>query len=237
MLKDQQHTEQAYQGRIRYIGFDMDGTLIDTMQFHAFVFGHYIKERFEINAEESGNHYIQTAGHPTADQIVSLLKKYSITISTEQAIQMGQEFDTIVEHVEAPPFPEVPDVLAQLKNNGYYIFVSSSHPTEAIERILKKAELLQHVDFFLGTDPQNPELKKGEPHFRKAAEYFNVPYEIFIKKAVFVGDGSSDMQAAITSNVIAIGRVGTKTEKDLLDAGAHITLSDLSQLPKLLASF
>jgi phosphoglycolate phosphatase-like HAD superfamily hydrolase len=236
MTKIQRYIKQNPQGRIRYVGFDMDGTLIDTMQAHASMFGQYITERFSIAAQESGSHYIQTAGHPTADQITSLLKKHSVTISAEQAVQMGQEFDTMVEHVEASPFPEVTDILNQLKDNGYYIFVSSSHPTEAIERILQKAELLQYVDFFLGTDPQNPDLRKGEPHFRKSAEYFNVPYNLFIEKAVFVGDGSSDMQAAITSNVIAIGRVGTKTKKDLIDAGASITLSDLSKLPELLPS-
>lgn len=229
-------SEAEPEGKIRFIGFDLDGTLIDTMSEHKIYFGRFIKNQFGIDPQEAGDHYFATAGKPTAEQISSLLTKKGISISLEKSVQLGQVIDSELETIEAKPFPEILNLLKDLKKDGYHLFVCSSHPTLAVGRILEKSELLPFVDFFIGTDPEKPKLKKGETHFREVANHFQVPYETFVKKAVFIGDGISDIQAANETGIVGIGRIGTKTKEELIAAKAHTALKDFSKLPKIIKS-
>lgn len=226
-------SENESQGKV-YIGFDLDGTLVDTMSGHKVYFGEIINERFGIDALEAGNHYFSTAGKPTVEQIKSLLQKHNLNIPSEKSAHLAKIIDAELETIEAKPFPEILNLFKDLKKDGYHLFVCSSHPTPAVGRILEKSGLLPFIDFFIGTDPEKPELKKGETHFREVANHFQVPYETFVKKAVFVGDGISDMQAADETGVVGIGRAGTKTEAELVAAKAHTALKDLSELPKII---
>jgi len=57
--------------------FDMDGTLIDSMELHAQVFSQILYERFDIPVEVSKTEYLKTAGKPLDEQFkhVILLAK------------------------------------------------------------------------------------------------------------------------------------------------------------------
>lgn len=222
--------EKEPHGRIRYIGFDLDGTLIDTMAAHKKIFGQRMNEKYGIDNQKAADHYGATTGLPTGEQIRLLLQKDEIT---GEISVIAQEIDAKLETIEASPFPEIPSVLARLKTDGYHLFVSSSHSTEAVGRLLGKSGLLPYIDFFVGFDPEKG-LKKGPSHFQKAAAHFQAPYETFVNEAIFVGDGLSDMKAAVEANVLGIGLIGENTEADLRTAKAQMVLGDLSTLPELL---
>ena len=221
-------------GNIRYVGFDLDGTLIDTLRSHYKIFGAFIHDRYGIDPVEAAGHYRATSGLPTADQIASLLEKHHIPVDRSETSRLGQEADALLENAEGIPFPEVVATLKRLKDGGYRVFVSSSHPTDAVRQILAKHELDGLVDASFGTDFRDPSFRKGEAHFRKVAEELKIPYEEFLPSIVFIGDGASDMEAAKGSGVFALGRAGTGTAGDLMKSGAYAALDDLSNLPELL---
>lgn len=221
--------------RFNFIGFDLDGTLVDTMADHLKIFGDWINEKFSLNPNEAAEHYLTTAGLPTAEQILTLLSSRNIQLTPEQATALGQEIDAKLEDAQGIPYPDVPKALEELKKAGYYIFVCSSHHPQAVTRILEKNDLMKYADFVTGTDPNNPDFKKGESQFKAATKNFAVPYEDFLKKAVFIGDGTSDMEIAIKTGVIGIGRIGTETKEELSRAGAKITLTNFSNLLEKLA--
>src|SRR3989344_4920146 len=220
---------------VRYVGFDLDGTLIDTMSHHYALFGAFMHERLGIDPEEAGAYYRATAGESTTRQIASLLERCGIGLDGKSLEQLGQEADILLEHAEGEPFAETAETLQKLKEQGWKVFVSSSHPTTAIATILTKHHLEKFVDFFAGTDPDDPAFRKGDTHFRAAAERFGVPYGDFVREAVFIGDGLSDVEAAERSGVRSIGRIGTRKKEELLTHGARAAVNSFEDLPELLA--
>ncbi len=218
--------------KIRYVGFDLDGTLIDTISQHEGYFGQFMESRFGIDPQEAAKHYAATAGIPTSEQIDSLLKKQNLNISSEEIAQLTRVIDAGLEKVEAKPFAEIPKLFTDLKNGGYHLFICSSQQTSAVGRILQKSKLLPFIEFFIGIDLQRKNLKKGKAQFREVANHFQIPYKIFIKESVFIGDGISDMRAAVETGVIGIGRKGTRTQTELLSAKAEIVLDNLTKLPE-----
>lgn len=221
---------------IKFITYDLDGTLNNTMSGHKVLFGHRMKELFGLSVKSAGDHYFQTAGLPTAEQISSLLEKFGVVISPILNIpRLADLIDAQLENVEGEPFEEVPLVLSTLKDRGYKQSVSSSHKTESVERILKRTGLSQYIEIFVGTDSKDPTFKKGRRHFEFIADTMGVPYHQMLRCGIFIGDGTSDMEAAKSSGMIGIGRIGTKNVSELVQAGALFALPDLSLLPQLLS--
>lgn len=183
--------------KIKYIGFDKDGTLMDSMDSYAKVWGEIFKKEYGIDAKEAGNFLINTAGQSNIVQVDTLLKNYGIFFSKEDVIKKSIKITTTLgEKAETKLFPDVKKALEKLKKEGYKIFVSSGQQEKVIGNDLEKTDLIGYVDFFAGFKPEDPEYKKGEPHFRAAAKNFNVPFEKFIKETVFVGDTQTDLDVA-----------------------------------------
>lgn len=222
---------------IKYIGFDKDGTLFDSIPSYARIWGEIFYKEYKIDAKEAGDFLLQTSGQATRDQVKNLLKNHNIEISQEEAFVKSNKIATILgETADSKPFLEVPDVLKKLKEAGYKIFVSSGQQETIIKNDLDKSGLMQFVDFFAGVKPEDPSYKKGLPHFKAAAEYFKVPFEEFVKETVFIGDTPTDMQVAKDANIISIiRRSGNATEK-LLDEGASFFVEDFLKLPEIIVS-
>lgn len=235
MSEQQVLYEQQPTGRIRYVGFDMDGTIRDSSAEYTYLFGQLMHGKYGIDPSEAGVHFVNTAGQPTPEQISTLLKKHGITISFDEAFEEGNRVASFLgEHSDAPSFAEVPDTLKDLKERGYRIFVSSGQQEEVVRGYLEKSGLISYVDFFAGIRPEEPEFEKGEPHFQEAARHFGVPFDIFVKEVVFIGDTPTDMKVANESGITAIARSGINTEEDLLGSGAKLVLPEFSNLSVVL---
>lgn len=213
----------------------MDGTIRDSLAEYTHLFGALMYDKYGVDADEAENHFVNTAGQPTPDQISTLLKKHGMTISPEEAFEEGNRVASYLgQHSDAPPFSEVPDMLKNLKERGYGIFVSSGQQEKVVREYLERAGLMPYVDSFAGIRPEEPEFKKGEPHFREAARHFGVSFNTFIKETVFIGDTPTDMKVANDSGIVAIARSGISTEEVLSNSGAKLVLSDFSNLPAVL---
>ncbi len=222
-------------GRIKFVGFDMDGTLIDTMPGFADVFGREVGPKFGISEVEAGDFFIAHLGIPAHEQIRILHRKlFNSDFPLEEAMRIGDSVEDGLIGIEAQPFPEITGMLKNLVDRGYLLFVSSSHRTERASKKLKSVGLGGFFEYVIGKDPEYPEFTKGEPHFRAAADHFGIPYDDFKKQLVYVGDLKKDIETAVKAGVIAIGRIGTVNETDLLHEGAALSLPDLKGLPDLL---
>ena len=222
---------------IKYIGFDKDGTLINSMASYAKIWGKIFHDNYGIDETQAENFLLQTAGWPTAVQVDTLLRKHNIILPENEVFQKANQIATTLgEKANLKPFPEVKEVLKKMKEKGYKIFVSSGQQERIIQRDLEKTGLIQYIDFFAGIRPSKPDYKKGKPHFKAAAKYFGVPFEKFVKETVFIGDTPTDVQVSKESNIISIVRKGVNSDDRLLDEGARFVVNDFSNLSELIST-
>lgn len=220
---------------IRYIGFDKDGTIMDSMDSYAKIWGQIFHNEYGIDETEAGNFLMQTAGQPTMIQVDTLLRNHNIVLSQNEVFSKANEIATLLgEEADSSPFPEVKDVLKKLKDEGYKIFVSSGQQEEVIRKDLEKSGLIDYIDFYAGIKPDQPDYKKGEPHFRAAANHFGVPFETFIKQTVFIGDTPTDLEVSKRAGILSIIRTGSNSDESLLERGAKFLVEDFTNLPQLI---
>lgn len=133
-------------------------------------------------------------------------------------------------------FLEFYETIKRLKQRGYRIFVSSSIPQAALDEFSERYDL---KELLLGTNPQNPDFKKGKLHFELVAKYFGIPYETFVKQTVIISDDVSDMEVTVANGMIGLGRSKSLEAEDtdkLQAAGARFVFKDLWPLPEILPS-
>lgn len=220
---------------IKYIGFDKDGTLFNTMDSYAKIWGEIFYKQYGIDAKNAGKFLIKTAGQPNVVQVDTLLRRNNIILSEKDVFKKSNEITTILgEKTEAKLFPEVAKVLRELKKERYKIFISSGQQEKVIKNDLKQTGLKHYIDFIAGIKPENPNYKKGESHFRAAASHFGILFETFVKETVFIGDTQTDIEVAINSNILCIIRGNKVKEEQFKEMGAKIILNDFSSLPDVL---
>jgi phosphoglycolate phosphatase-like HAD superfamily hydrolase len=222
---------------IKYIGFDKDGTLMDSMDSYALIWGKIFHDEYGINEKEAGNLLKETAGIPTIVQVDTLLRKHNIILPKGEVFDKANEIAKILgEKGSFKPFPEVSEVLKKLKEHGYRIFVSSGQQETVIKKDLEKSGLIKFVDFFAGIKPLEPGYTKGKAHFRSAAKHFGVPFETFVNETIFIGDTVTDIQVSKDSNITCIIRANSTSAEKLLKEGAKAVVSDFANLPEIIAS-
>jgi len=222
---------------IRYIGLDKDGTLIDSVNLITKEWGKILHEDYGVDSKKAEEIFgVIAAGQPTIVQLELCLKNTSFSFSKEELGKRSSEIAVrLGENVKAEPFPEVSQVLQKLKELGYKMFISSGHQESVVRKDLERTNLGKYIDYFVGARPDEPDFIKGEPQFRAIAAHFGVPFDKFVKEAVFVGDTPADVKAANASGLISIARIDTVQKEKLIEAGAKYVIKDLTELLELLA--
>jgi phosphoglycolate phosphatase-like HAD superfamily hydrolase len=223
---------------IKYVGFDKDGTLIDSTQANTKEWGKIIHEDFGIDAKDAEDVFgVIAAGEPTVSQLELVLRRHNISYPQDEMLKKANEIAVrIGKGVKSDLFPDVFNILKQLKSEGYFIFVSSSHQESVVRNDLERTGIAKYVDYCVGVRPSQPEFRKGEPHFKAVATHFGVGYETFVKETAFVGDMPADINAANNCNIVSVARIGTIPKEKLLELGAKFVIPDFLSLPEILKS-
>jgi phosphoglycolate phosphatase-like HAD superfamily hydrolase len=222
---------------IKYVGFDKDGTLIDDVSGYKKEWGKLVHLSFGVDAKEAEDTFMDIIEGPTVLQLSTILQKHNIKLSQSEMFQKAEEFAYhLGKNFKGDAFPEALDILKELKDLGYNIFVSSGQQEIITKEDLKRTGIMQYVDYYVGIRADQPEFKKGEPHFRAVAEYFGVDFETFAKETVFVDDTLVDVEVLKERGIIIVARSSTLPKEKLLEAGANFAIPDLSSLPEILKS-
>src|SRR5262249_46127736 len=113
-------------------------------------------------------------------------------------------FEPVLARLPTRLFPEVPAVLASLRQSGYVLVISSTNPDDSFRDRLAGAGLTNQYDFALGTNIDAGITKEDHP--RLAAERLGMLPGEFAETAVYVGDLAPDMELARKVGLLAIGR-------------------------------
>lgn len=209
---------------IRHVLFDVDGTLIDTVDFHAWswerTFRQFGKEvRFRAIREQIGK---------GSDQLLPAFW------SDEELQRLGDELrnyrGALFRREYLPrvrPFPCVRELFEQIRGDQKRIAVASSSKRDELEKFLEIARVADLIDVKIAAD--DAERSKPHPDIFEAA--LRALGGADPREAMVIGDTPYDAQAASTAGLAMIGLLcGGFPEDELRGAGCLAAYRDPADL-------
>lgn len=198
---------------VKAVIFDVDGTLIDSNDFHAEAW----RKAFEKYGKKISFEEIRPQIGKGADTLlpVFLSEKEIAEFGDELADERGEIFKN--EYLElVKPFPKVRELFEKLKAEGKKIALASSSKKEEVEEYEKIANIEDLVEKETSTD--DAESSKPEPDiFQAALKLLGNPKKT---EVIVVGDTPYDAEAAGKAGIKTIGVLcGGFPKEELKKAG------------------
>ena len=208
--------------------FDLDGTLIDTIEDLGTAVNHALGLRGL--ALHSMAEYKDMVGHGVRNLVKDALAG-SLGRQPEDALvdsALADFVDYYVAHIDVHtrPYPGIQALLSKLQGKGLKLAVASNTFQEGAEKLVK--EFFPDIRFVavLGNSPELP-LKPDAAVVQLVLDKAGVSRE----EAVFVGDSATDMKTAANGGVRSIGvSWGFRPRTDLEQSGAMDIADSAEQL-------
>lgn len=210
----------------RFVVFDADGTLFDTMPGYRETFSDLVHRYFGVDKDIARSFYFATAGMNLNEQFRGLLKQEGKSFTEADIAKMYEEFFEISERLPSSLFDDVRQLLDDLKRKGVEMFITSGTKGYILYRRLKETGLLEYFSASLGSD----DIPKSVAHIGIFAQIIGVYFDDFTSQGCIIGDGSGDMKLARKAKMLAIGITRTVNADALRQAGADVIVCSLSEL-------
>lgn len=207
--------------------FDMDGTLLDTLE----------------DLCDSTNHALAQMGYPLRGieeirRFIGNGAEKQIRRAVPEGTSEGKIMETLAafrayyqDHcqIKTKVYDGLLDVLSELKEKGVKMAVVSNKPDAAVKK-LSREYFGDRLDYAIG--PSDGVRCKPYPDM---AEEALKALGIAKKDAVFVGDSEVDVQTGLNAglDVIAVSW-GFRSREVVIEAGAKMIADDASELEKLI---
>jgi len=205
--------------------FDMDGVLVDSFNANLEAFNVVMKKRFGFIV--SRKEFLGLFGRDPREITRVILETHNIK-DVDIAGIYGEKrtvFNSVMEK-EVRLFPGVVESLSKLKETGFKLALASSNSRESIARIMEKTRLESFFEAYVGYEDTS--RAKPDPEiFLKAAERLGVsPGDCWV-----IEDSLPGVMAGKTAGMSVVGvQTGMRSERELLDAGADLTVKTLEEL-------
>jgi pyrophosphatase PpaX len=209
--------------QVRAVLFDLDGTLIDTVELIRVSFRHATETVLgEAIPDEIT---MAKVGQPLRTQFLDMAPDH-----VEELLRVYRAFN--MEHHDelARAYPGTVETLGELASLGMPMGVVTSKGTQAATRGLELFGLSRFFGVVVTADDVS--VHKPDPYpLCVAASAIDVPLEY----CIYVGDSPHDMRAAISGGAVAVAALwGAFAEADVLAPGPAYALSRIDELPALL---
>lgn len=168
--------------------FDLDGTLIPTMEDYADQAARLMQAAFDTPFAQAREAYFRTSGLPFEQQLRQLYPEHGDTDSVAARFESWK--DGYLQGLTLDP--AVADLLTGWRGQGFLIAISSNNMEHYVERLAREWP----VDCALGYRPAD-RFGKGEDHFAALEAHFGMDRDRF----VFTGDSPNDARIARTVGV------------------------------------
>jgi pyrophosphatase PpaX len=209
--------------RLQAVLFDLDGTLIDTVELIRVSFRY--ATRTVLGHELPDEVTMANVGQPLKQQFADMAPDHA-----DELLRVYRAFN--MEHHDelAKAYPGTLDVLAELRARGLPLGIVTSKGTEAAERGIDHFGLRPFMQVIVTAD--DVQLHKPDPHpLRFAATLLNVE----LGYCMYVGDSPHDMQAAVAGGAIAVAALwGAFSRNEVVVPGTSYELSSIRELTALL---
>lgn len=219
------------EGDVRVLVFDLDGTLVPTMEDYADRAAQLMEESFGTPFSQARRSYFATSGLPFEKQLRQLYPEHE----TDPVAQRFEDWkDGYLTGIAIAS--DTAALLQQWRDRGLLVAISSNNLEHYVERLARDWP----VDCALGyraPSAGDPGFAKGEPHFRAIEERFGIDRAAFL----FTGDSPNDAHIAAAARVRFRALLtdafapddferavpGTRTLTNLAELGDHIaTVAD-----------
>ena len=207
--------------RFKAVIFDLDGTLLNTLEDLADSMNCVLKRN------RLPEHNLAAYRYFVGDGIEMLVRRaLPFEVASENDFQrfvreMKSEYASRW-LLKTRPYPGVPEMLAAFAAAGFAMAVLSNKPDDASNEIVKS--LLPNIDFriVLGATPERP--KKPDPSAAlEIASRLGISPEDFL----FMGDTSIDMQTACAAGMFPVGALwGFRPAEELIASGAKVLAAE-----------
>lgn len=190
--------------------FDLDGTLIDSVDLIWRSYRHAVLEFFGREADR--DEWKRGLGRPLRWQFSRLTDDAG---AVEELVRIYRAFNDAWHDRLVTPYDGVPDLLATLKARGARIAIVTSKMRKGAIRGLAHCGLSDHVDAIVGVD----DVADPKPHpapMLRALELLGVA----AARAIAVGDSPHDVRSALDAGVFTCGALWGGFERE--DFGADV---------------
>ena len=194
--------------------FDLDGTLIDTIEDLGTAVNHALGLRGL--PQHSIAQYRDMVGHGIRQLVIIALGPAAGDPLTDEVL--ADFVDYYVAHIDVHtrPYPGMQQLLADLQKKGIRLSVASNKFQQGTEKLVREFFPDIHFVAVLGNSPELP-LKPDAAVVQLIMEKAGVSRE----ETVFVGDSATDMKTAANGGVRSIGvSWGFRPRTDLQESGA-----------------
>lgn len=205
--------------------FDLDGTLLDTIDDIAFSMNYILKKHnFPTHSREAYFYFVGNGARILTER--SLPEECRTEENISMVLSDFSPFYEIHKKDRTSPFDGISETLAELHRNGVKMAVASNKPHAFIPDILQYYFPPQTFSYYLGH-------RKGHPVKPDPEIVFDILNELKTEKGetLYVGDTSVDMQTAHAAGLRAAGALwGFRTKEELQAAEADFLLSHPREL-------
>lgn len=203
--------------------FDLDGTLLDTKEliFRSFVhtFEHF-RPGYVLSDEELDSFF-----GPSLKQTFSRYSEDEKEI--EEMIRYYREFNVSHHDEMVKAFPGVKSLVRTLARKGYLLGVVSSKTAPLVEHGLELFGIKKYFKVIIGEDDvKNP---KPDPE-----GILKALWVLDSKKALYVGDGLSDIEAGKNASIDTVGVLYSSRKEQMIAASPTYTIQGLDDMLKIL---
>lgn len=208
---------------IRYIFFDLDGTITDPgIGITNSVM--YALLKFGIKVEERSRLY-PFIGPPLYE---SFMKEFGFTREdAEKAVVYYREYFADKGIFENIPYEGIENMLERIREMGIKTAIATSKPEEFADRILEHFDLTKYFDFCAGATMDSSRVKKSDV-IRYAMERAGIAD---CEEVLMVGDRAQDVSGAKDNRISCVGvTYGYGSREELEKAGAKYIISSPDEL-------
>ncbi|XOV88600.1 MAG: HAD family hydrolase [Pseudomonadota bacterium] len=202
-------------GRIQGFIFDLDGTLLDTLDSLAGAFNRSLEHfGFPVHPTDAYRYFIGDGLRACVERCLPESARNETLIAE---FTRYQQADYTVSWAEAAPYPGITELLETLAGNQQKLAVLSNKPHVFTERCIARFFPSVHFDAVLGHQDGVPH-KPDPTGAQRVLALLGLP----AGAVAYIGDTATDIQTARASGTLPIGVLwGFRDKQELLEAGAQ----------------
>ncbi|MBN2259750.1 MAG: HAD-IA family hydrolase [Clostridiales bacterium] len=190
---------------IKGIIFDMDGTLIDTNDLVINCIQDTVEKFMGYHPEKES--FVEILGKPLEDQMLYFDESHK-----KEMVNYYRKMYTQKRDQETKMFPDVMEMLINLKKMGIIMGVVSNKGRNGIDHVLKKFGLIDYFDITISAS----DVVNKKPHPEAVYKVLE-KWQLASEEVIFVGDSDNDILIANNAGILSVLVDWTILPKRLFD--------------------